>query len=185
MLCVTPLRQRGFSAIELLITIAVVGILVSLAAPSFTELRVSAIERGALSELRLALAYARSEAGKRNQHVAVCATADQVTCLTAGTNWGGGWLVYVDVNRNGLMDTTTEPMLRVTPALAKPMVLYGTNGLETQLRFTGYGNRLGSGGLILCRESLDPGPATLIDINSTGRDSLSAVEVDVCQQPTT
>lgn len=76
------LRVAGFTLPELLITVAIVGILASLAGPSFSSLIASQRMRSASTDLYLALAKARSEAIKRNTNVAL---------LPMNGNWNQGW----------------------------------------------------------------------------------------------
>lgn len=84
--------QRGFTLIEVLITIAVLAILVSIAAPSFFE----TIERrkleGAAEELYSYLQFARSESIKRATDVRVHFTN------TSGTAWCYGLSVGIACN---------------------------------------------------------------------------------------
>lgn len=85
--------ERGFTLLELLVTISIVAILVAVAVPSMESSnkrgQVKAHQRHFLG----ALNYARSEAVSRNKLVSMCASNDGATC---GTNWSGGWLIFVD-----------------------------------------------------------------------------------------
>lgn len=74
------IRPHGFSAIELMVVVAVVAILATVAAPSFTELIGKQRLKGAASVLYGDLQYARSEAVQRN-------TTVTVTFDTSATPW--------------------------------------------------------------------------------------------------
>ena len=63
-------RQGGFTAIELMVTVAVVTILAALAAPSFQQLIATQRVKSVASALTESLWVARSEALKRNDNVA-------------------------------------------------------------------------------------------------------------------
>ncbi|CAN7538027.1 GspH/FimT family pseudopilin [Variovorax paradoxus] len=62
--------QAGFTAIELMVTVAVVAILATLAAPSFQQLIATQRIKSVASALTESLWVARSEALKRNDNVA-------------------------------------------------------------------------------------------------------------------
>jgi len=68
------MRAQGFTLIELLITLAIVAILAGLAAPNMGEYIEQERVRGALVNLKQELAYARSEAIKRNATVFISST---------------------------------------------------------------------------------------------------------------
>lgn len=75
---------RGFTLIELMISITVLAILVSVAAPSLSSLVRDQRVKTATFDVYAGLAYARSEAIKRN------ATVD---ITPNGADWGGGWRI--------------------------------------------------------------------------------------------
>ncbi|HYD60473.1 MAG TPA: GspH/FimT family pseudopilin [Noviherbaspirillum sp.] len=75
-------RFGGFTLTELLIGVAIVSLLASIAAPSFSDLMAAQRTRAGATDLYLALAKARSEAIKRNTNV---------TLSKKGANWQDGW----------------------------------------------------------------------------------------------
>lgn len=90
MLALSGQRTRGFTLLELLITMAVVAILAAVAVPSFQNMIATQQVRSAASDLVSALNFARSEAVKRNTTVRVDPGIDP------GDDWNDGWEVYVD-----------------------------------------------------------------------------------------
>ena len=69
--------QKGFSLVELLVVVAILGVLAGLAAPSFTSLIRSNRLTAAANDLLGAVALARSEALKRAQRVVLCTILDK------------------------------------------------------------------------------------------------------------
>lgn len=79
-----PLRaQRGFTATELMVTIAIVAILAAVAAPSFSDIMARQRTRAVSSDLFTSLTRARSEAIKRNTDIT----------LAAAGEWHEGWAI--------------------------------------------------------------------------------------------
>lgn len=87
-------RERGFTLIELMVTIALVAVMLVLAAPSFVTFQRNAQLTSAANSLLAALSAARAEAMKRQLRTFVVPG----NATTASTNWADGWTVYVDVN---------------------------------------------------------------------------------------
>jgi type IV fimbrial biogenesis protein FimT len=87
---------QGFTLIELMVTLAVLAIVVSLAAPGFNSMISNNRSTSMASELVAAANFARSEAIKRGKPVSICPSSDGDTCLASADEWAKGWLVFID-----------------------------------------------------------------------------------------
>lgn len=88
-------KHTGFTLIELMITVAIVGILLLVGLPSLKSTMQGNQLVAATNELLSALHVARSEAIKLNSRVSICPTSGGGT-LCAGSDWSKGWVVFVD-----------------------------------------------------------------------------------------
>ncbi len=100
-------RQTGFTLFELMVGLSIMGILVSLAVPSFQEYGRNTRVIAAQNDLVTAFNYARSEAIRRSTPVTVCATSNFTACA-AETFWVEGWIAFDDLNRNGARNAGEE-----------------------------------------------------------------------------
>lgn len=168
--------NKGFTIIELLVTIAIAGILVAVAMPSFTSSiksnRLTAINNDLVSALNLA----RSEAVKRNQQVVVRRDA---------AGWDDGWQVFVDIDRdssagnddvfndNGdttLCESGEDCLLRDYPKLPTGNYTLQTNNFTNFVRYTPTGQiSLAGGGTFAFCENNDVTTSREIVITATGR----------------
>lgn len=117
---ITRLQRRGscrtgtfgFTIIELMVTIVILVILISVAAPSMSDLVRDQRVKTAASEVHSTLMFARSEAIKRNQFVAVCSkNADGSGCQNSA-DWARGWIVFVDADGNGFPNAVADILKR-------------------------------------------------------------------------
>ena len=93
-------RQPGFTLVELMVTLAVVGILAAVAAPAMTSMINGNRLAGASGEMTASLQLARSEAIRRNARVTICATENGTTCSET-TDWSS-WIVVGRDNTAGV-----------------------------------------------------------------------------------
>jgi type IV fimbrial biogenesis protein FimT len=84
---------RGFTIIELMIAVVLLGVLVALAMPSLSDMMRRMKIETAASSLSVAFATARSEAVKRGRDVSVCISSDGAACANS-TDWAVGWVIY-------------------------------------------------------------------------------------------
>ena len=103
--------ERGFSLLELLVTMSVAGILMASAVPAYNSFAQNSRQSTQISTLVEGLNYARNEAIKEDLPVSVCASTDRATCN--GTNWSQGWIV-----RTGAGAPTPNTVLLAAPAFA-------------------------------------------------------------------
>jgi len=103
-------RQRGLTLIELMVGVAVLSILVSMAVPSFNSLMRKQEFKSQLGLIRSTLAFVRTEAITRKTNIAMCGSSDGVSCV-GSKDWSGGWIVFVDSDDDGEFDTG-EDILR-------------------------------------------------------------------------
>ena len=117
--------------------LVILGLLMSLAVPSSTEsIRANRLV-AETNEVVGAINFARSEALKRASIVSVCARSSDTACgASATTDWSSGWLVFVDVNGNGVRNVG-ETVIQTHPAIASEFQLTSTN--RGYVRFTATG----------------------------------------------
>jgi type IV fimbrial biogenesis protein FimT len=127
--------QRGFTVLELMIAIALLAILLSVAVPSF----IAAIQNNRLAsqgnELITALQVARSEALKRSRPYAVCASDTSEASPTCDGSWEEGWMVVSEaVGSQGSGSVTAVEIIRLWPAPPDEMTIESPNS-ETFVRY--------------------------------------------------
>src|SRR3990172_12133014 len=84
-------KQTGFTIIELMLTIAIAGILMAVALPNYSNMTKNNCLTTSVNSLVATLQRARSEAIKART---------DVTITAAGGNWGSGWSVTMDEDRD-------------------------------------------------------------------------------------
>lgn len=139
-----PRKSGGVTLIELMTVLVVLGILASMAAPSFLDMlqrnRVATRINAFVGDLQ----FARSEAIRQGIPVTVCASSDGRSCIGRAT-WNTGWIIFADPDSNGTRDEdgTAEQVLRVqaawkgsdsfTASTGIAAITYGRDGLAIGL----------------------------------------------------
>ena len=167
-------RVRGFTLIELMVTLVIVAILLALAVPNFRTLIMNGREDGVVSQLTTSLNAARNTALSRDILVVVCpVTPPAAPGLSAGTScttsWGtastgAAWMVSEPAPPSPtpvVFSTQVVPagnQLTITPTLV---------GGATTITFTGRGLATSSGMLTVC-DARGAASARAVEVNPTG-----------------
>lgn len=112
-------KSRGFTMIELMVVIAIVAILTTLAAPSFVQLITKNNVSSAVNTFLADMRFARSDAVRRGGGVVMCRSDNPETTSTSGPTcgsgstrgWESGWIIFRDQNNNGARNYNADPAL--------------------------------------------------------------------------
>ncbi len=89
-------RCSGTTLWELLCTMLIVGILLSLAIPNFQTLSLDSKRTADINAFVGAIQLARSESTKRARAIVLCKSADLITCGRDEIRYDAGWMVFVN-----------------------------------------------------------------------------------------
>jgi len=162
-------KIKGFTVIELMIVVGVIGILLAVGLPSLQN-TISRISTNTQAKtLVSSLNFARSEAIKRGGLVSICASASGTDC--AADVWSDGWIVFVDNNADadgaaGSVDIGDE-VLRVYQGLGGNTLTFGADIQQFDPR--GFGTNAAVQTFLLCPEDDNSENAQSVEISITGR----------------
>lgn len=118
-------KSYGVTLLELVVVMAIVAVLVTLAVPSFRSLAERSAVSGHVNTFIGALRFARSEAIKAGTTVVMCRSANSETstptCATSGNDWMLGWIIFVnrDLDSNNNYNSANgDTLLKVQGAMA-------------------------------------------------------------------
>lgn len=107
-------QARGFTLLELMITVALMAIILGLAVPSFRDLIQNNRATTQANDLVSFLQLARSEALKIGQPVTICPANVTAETLACGSDWSLGWMVYRDANAAGSSSSGVAEEIRAS-----------------------------------------------------------------------
>jgi type IV fimbrial biogenesis protein FimT len=119
--------QAGFTLLELMVVLAIAGVLMAVAIPAMGDFIRNGRITGAANDVMAALHFTRSEAIKRRLPVTLCTSANAIqadntanpnaTC--AASPLLTGWIVFVDTNQSGQRDAGELILLNHEPMNAQ------------------------------------------------------------------
>lgn len=173
---------RGFTLPEALMVVAVVALLLGLAVPGLTGWRERHQLQAQAEDFWNSLMLARAQALLHQQHVSVCAASAAGLC-EAGAGWHGGWLVFVDANRNGQRETG-EPLLLQRGGAPAHVRMVGNSTVNRVIGYAAEGRSASLSGAFLagtvtvCAPGL--GEGWRVVINAVGRPRLEKSPMTGC-----
>ncbi len=103
--------QQGVTLVELIFTLAIAAIVLSIAVPSLSSLIANIQMTAAVNNFVGNLHFARNEAVKQFQKVVLCPTSDGTSCLNS-FEWHQGLMIFVDNGGEKNKRDSDDPILR-------------------------------------------------------------------------
>lgn len=125
-------NQHGFTIYELLITIVIVGIVMSIALPNLSGFTKNSRITATANALHSSFHLARSEAARSKENIMICASANSMDAAAAcGGTFDDGWIIFVDLNNNQTRDAGDgENVLRAHPAIPDTIDIITNGGAD-------------------------------------------------------
>jgi type IV fimbrial biogenesis protein FimT len=152
--------DRGFTLLELLVTIAIAVIIIAFAIPNFTRFVQNNKMAAANNQFVSSLNYARTQAVSQRTTVTVCKSAAPHSgtppqCDTAGANgYETGWIIFIasgGVIQPTVTSSNPSPVLKIlVPDAPAGLSITGGTGTSLSVAFTPMGMSTSAGALVIC-----------------------------------
>lgn len=109
--------DRGFTIYELLITLVVVGIVLTIGIPNLSEFTRNSRITSTVNDLHSSFLLARSEAAREKAPITICASANSMDAAANcdGGSFDNGWIIFIDLDGNIGRAGVGENVLRRHP----------------------------------------------------------------------
>lgn len=160
--------EPGFTLLELLVTLAVAAILLTVGVPGFRNAVMDNRLASEANEFVTAVNLARSSAVRYQRRATVCASTGYdaaVPTCSGGKNWSTGWIVWVDKNRDDV--TSANEIIAVREPLYSTSTL--TGAATGTLTYDARGFSVSGGDDFLICDSRGGETGRLVNVNNVGR----------------
>lgn len=131
-------RNQGFTLIELIVTLSLMGVITSIAIPAVSELIEKSRQQALLRGVWSAVQNARAAAVLKRETVEICGSKDAANCAS---EWDDGWLVQ---------SLRTKRVLHLTQLPASLGLRW--KGLGKKIRFRSNGTTPNNGKFYQCHK---------------------------------
>ncbi len=168
-------KQYGYTLVEMMITVAIAGILLAAAVPAFNVLYSKNISISYASDLTTAFFHAQNEAVKRNVQVTI-----KPKTVTSGNNlWQNGWTIFEDKDEDMTLDSGEELISTYTPSSSSYSLNAENAAYNSSLAFNSSGQpvdssgTLSSGSFRICNPANDTTLSHTINFTFSGNIAVS------------
>lgn len=113
--------QQGFTIYELMMTVLIVGVVLSIGIPNLSAFRQNSRMTTTANDLHSSFHLARSEAARAKNNITICSSTDPMAeapaLPTCSGEFENGWVVFEDRDGDIVIDAA-EPILRRFPPTA-------------------------------------------------------------------
>jgi type IV fimbrial biogenesis protein FimT len=166
------MQKNGFTLLELMVTLAVAGILLSVGVPSFRNVIMDNRLVNHANQFVTSVNLARSAAVRYQRNATICASTNYDAALPtcSGTsNWSRGWIVWVDKDRDDATDA--NEIIAVHEPLTGAVSL--TSGAVSRFSYDARGfGTTAADDMTLC-DGRDSETGRVIKVNNVGRTNVS------------
>ena len=158
-------KLKGFTALELIITMAIAAILLTTGVPAFKNYSWNLRMKTAMDLLQTDLNLARGRAISHNIQTIICPATDVNDC-SGQSAWQEGWIVFSDLNGDRHKQQG-EPLLKHTGSV--DLLNISGSSSRRKLRFYPNGSAPGSNASIVFCDSRGAAEAGRITVSNSGR----------------
>ena len=163
------LKLMGFSLPELMLTVLVASIILSLGIPTLGDAVAKARLKGEVNALFHGFHLARKEAIRRRQLVSLCPSPDGLTCRP-GRDWSTGWILFENTDRDAPpVRDAAEPLILAHSADPGLILSANRHGFNSR----GIRRRATNGTIVVCDRAGRVPPRALV-VSYTGRPRIAA-----------
>jgi type IV fimbrial biogenesis protein FimT len=160
-------NKNGFTLVELVVSISIAGILITIAIPSFSHIIANTKLRSQLQILFSHHQLARSEAIKTNQRITLCKSRNATQCTPEST-WTEGWIVFTDSDLDKRVNNTDRIIMVQQPITSGLTLNYRGFGSFNYISYFSDGRSTTNGTFTLCNQ-YGSSEAKSVIISRTGR----------------
>lgn len=166
-------NNQGFSLIELMTVLGILGVIMLVAFPSFNDMVHGQRLKTQANDTLAAIVYAKSQALKIRSEVTVCAMKTNVDnqCGTNGIEWANGWIVFIDDNSDGVV-SNGETILKSRGDYKEITATASVTGFV----FNGEGVADTSGDINFCYSKANGNKRRRLSMTPAGNPLLSSLE---------
>jgi type IV fimbrial biogenesis protein FimT len=153
-------NTSGFTLLELMVVLAIAGILMAVAIPAMGNFVRNGRITAAANDVMAALHFTRSEATKRRQPVTLCTSNDTInadgsqndnpTC--AASPLLTGWFAFVDLNQNATREAGEAVLMQREPMDARITARSSVDPFAVTYLNNGFALNPNQSRLVLCDE---------------------------------